>query len=60
MNIIIFGATGSIGKHVVNEALEKGHNVTAFARNIDKLTPHSNLIKKAGDEIGRASCRERV
>ena len=33
MNIIIFGATGNAGKHLVKQALEKGHEVTAFSRN---------------------------
>jgi uncharacterized protein YbjT (DUF2867 family) len=37
MQIIIFGATGSLGSHVAKQALEKGYLVTAFTRNPEKL-----------------------
>lgn len=30
MNITIFGATGTIGRLVVEQALADGHDVTAF------------------------------
>ncbi|MDJ0825061.1 MAG: SDR family oxidoreductase [Rhodobacter sp.] len=33
MNLIIFGATGTIGRHLTAQAAAKGHTVTAFARN---------------------------
>ena len=33
MKVIIFGATGPTGREIVSRALEKGHDVTAFARN---------------------------
>jgi putative NADH-flavin reductase len=32
VNIVVFGATGQTGRHVVDQALEHGHTVTAFAR----------------------------
>ncbi len=34
MNIIIFGATGMVGKQLVQQALFKGHHVKAFGRNV--------------------------
>ena len=34
MKILIIGATGRVGKLLVEYSLEKGHEVTAFARNI--------------------------
>ena len=37
MNIAVFGATGRTGKQVVEQALERGYEVTAFARNPEKL-----------------------
>ena len=40
MKLVIFGATGSIGSQVVEQALEQGHTVTAFTRNPDKLNIH--------------------
>lgn len=32
MNVVIFGATGSVGRHVTAQAVEDGHSVTAFTR----------------------------
>ncbi|WP_434400816.1 SDR family oxidoreductase [Planococcus sp. 11815] len=37
MKIIVFGATGSVGRSVVKQALEQGFEVTAFVRTPDKL-----------------------
>jgi uncharacterized protein len=34
MNIIIFGATGMVGKQLVKQALFNGHHVKAFGRNV--------------------------
>ena len=38
MNVIVFGSTGGIGKHVVEQALEAGHRVTAVARRPEAIT----------------------
>lgn len=38
MKIVIFGATGIVGNAVVNEALNKGHEVTVLTRNAKKVT----------------------
>lgn len=37
MNVIVFGATGSVGRLAVEELLKAGHDVTAFARAPEKL-----------------------
>lgn len=37
MNLTIFGATGATGKIAVKKALEKGYQVTAFARDRSKI-----------------------
>ncbi len=34
MNLIVFGATGLVGKQLVQQALFKGHHVKAFGRNV--------------------------
>lgn len=52
MKIIVFGSTGTIGRHLVNQALEHGHAVTAFARKPDKLeTDDAKLTLAAGDVL---------
>lgn len=56
MKVIIFGATGSVGRHLVDQALAAGHNVTAFGRNPSVLTAdHANLARRAGDVLDPAS-----
>jgi len=37
MNIIIFGATGKIGKELVKQALENNFKVTAITRSASKV-----------------------
>ncbi len=52
MKVLIIGATGRLGSYLVQYALEKGHEVTAFARNIEDL-PHSHpaLTRVKGDVL---------
>jgi putative NADH-flavin reductase len=40
MRLLLFGATGRVGRHVLDRALGDGHEVTAFVRNPEKLTIH--------------------
>lgn len=49
--IIVFGATGTIGQHLVDQALESGYIVSAFCRNPQKLSnpDHPNLNTISGD-----------
>jgi putative NADH-flavin reductase len=50
MKIIIFGASGRLGKYVVQQALEAGHLVTAFVRTPSKLgIEHDALTVLQGD-----------
>jgi putative NADH-flavin reductase len=50
MKIAIIGATGFVGSAVLNEALQRGHQVTAIARNTDKIaTGNKNLTAIAAD-----------
>ncbi len=61
MKLVIFGSTGSIGSHVVEQALEQGHTVTAFVRNPDKLNvQHPNLNIFTGDVMNLALVEEAV
>lgn len=50
MKIAIIGATGFVGPKVVAEALNRGHEVTAFARNPEKLEiENDKLVKQSAD-----------
>lgn len=51
MKIIVFGATGSVGREIVKQALEKDFQVTAFIRSPEKMTnlTHANLTVCEGD-----------
>jgi putative NADH-flavin reductase len=52
MKLIIFGSTGSTGRQVVTQALEQGHDVTAFARSPEKLDQkHEKLQVIKGDVL---------
>ncbi|UKJ07572.1 NAD(P)-dependent oxidoreductase [Solitalea lacus] len=43
MKIVLIGATGFVGSHILTELLSRGHNVTAVARNASVLTAQPNL-----------------
>jgi len=50
MRIIVFGASGGTGREIVTQALERGHDVTAFVRNPEKLkVTHERLSVARGD-----------
>jgi len=50
MKIILFGATGQIGGQILVQALERGHQVTAFVRDAAKLNlTHPKLTVTVGD-----------
>ena len=55
MKVIVFGSTGSIGKHLVAQSLEQGHTVTAFSRNAAKLADleHPNLTVAEGNVLDK-------
>ncbi|MGF1461341.1 MAG: NAD(P)-dependent oxidoreductase [Leptolyngbyaceae cyanobacterium] len=61
MKLVIFGATGTVGRQVVQQALEQGHTVTAFARNLTKLDiqhPHLSFIP--GDVMDASAVEQAV
>lgn len=37
MRVVVFGATGKTGQHVLRAALDAGHHVTAFGRSVERL-----------------------
>lgn len=60
MKIIVFGATGGVGRHVVNQALQAGYEVTAFVRDLTKLqieNEHLHVVRgdaTNADEVSAA------
>ena len=49
MKIAIIGATGNVGRRIVHEALQRGHEVTAIARDPSKLSARASLKPVKGD-----------
>jgi len=49
MKVAIIGASGFIGSAILNEALSRGHEVTAIVRNPEKITitnPHLTVKRE--------------
>ena len=60
MQLTVFGATGQTGRCLVSQALELGHDVTAFVRSKDAFpTRHPHLDVVVGD-VANAADVERV
>jgi putative NADH-flavin reductase len=49
MKIAIVGATGRIGSRLTDEALRRGHTVTAIARNASALAPRAGVTTRDAD-----------
>ena len=49
MKIALIGATGFVGSAILREALDRGHEVTAIARDPEKLQPHAKLRPQKAD-----------
>lgn len=61
MKIALIGASGFVGTAVLSEALNRGHQVTAIARNLEKITNTSDdLILKMGDVMDSAEVQQLV
>ncbi|MDT0122985.1 SDR family oxidoreductase [Paenibacillus sp. RRE4] len=52
MHILVLGATGRVGSHIVKYALQDGHQVTALVRTPDKIdTKHDRLTIVQGNVL---------
>jgi putative NADH-flavin reductase len=61
LDIVVYGASGEVGSHVVREALDRGHWVTAVSRNPAGVEMrHANLAVVKGDLLDKASIFEIV
>lgn len=56
LNIVVYGATGEVGSHIVREALQRGHRVRAVSRNPEQVQlQHENLAVVKGDLLDPTS-----
>lgn len=46
MNIAIIGATGKAGSLITEEAIQRGHDVTAIVRSASKVNANVNIVEK--------------
>ncbi len=61
MKVAIIGATGTLGRHLVDKALAEGHDVTAFARKALELgRTHRCLTPLAGDALDPKAVEQAV
>lgn len=61
MKLLIIGSTGGTGRELVKQAIEQGHQVTAFARTPSKLgISHHNLRIAQGDVTSYGSIETAV
>jgi putative NADH-flavin reductase len=61
MKIALIGATGFVGSAILNEALNRGHQVTAILRHPEKLTVKNNHLSVVqGDVMDTNSLAEIV
>jgi putative NADH-flavin reductase len=55
MKLVIFGATGGTGRHLVEQALAEGHQVTAFARRPAALQVRHDRLRIAAGDVSDAA-----
>jgi putative NADH-flavin reductase len=49
MKIALIGATGFVGSRILNEALDRGHEVTAIVRRTERLPARAGLTAQKAD-----------
>lgn len=61
MNILILGATGRVGSHILELALNENHHVTVLVRDKDKLQTESrNLTIIEGNVLNESDIRNAI
>ena len=58
--IAIIGATGRAGSQLLEEALRRGHSVTAIARDTSKIDPREGVAGKAVDALDAAALQAAI
>jgi len=55
MNVVLLAATGQAGRTILNELINRGHQVTAVARNLEKLPEQlPQSVKRVHDDLSSA------
>ena len=49
MKIAVIGASGNAGSRITAELARRGHQVTAIARNLERIAGHANVTPAKGD-----------
>jgi putative NADH-flavin reductase len=61
MKLLVIGSTGRTGKHVLEQGLSRGHEITAFTRRPQELTDFKGLKAVVhGDALNLADLRKAV
>ena len=59
MKLVVLGATGGTGLEIVQQAIERGHSVTALVRSPERLKPfRDRIIVKQGDLLNPAELEQ--
>ncbi|WP_174020513.1 NAD(P)-dependent oxidoreductase [Agrobacterium fabrum] len=56
--IALIGASGNAGSRILKELSDRGHQVTAIARNPEKIASLPNVVAKKGDVFDQAALSE--
>ncbi|KAA3528886.1 NAD(P)-dependent oxidoreductase [Agrobacterium tumefaciens] len=56
--IALIGASGNAGSRILKELSDRGHQVTAIARNPEKIASLPNVVAKKGDVFDQAELSE--
>ena len=54
MKVALIGASGNAGSEILGELSRRGHQVTAIARNVEKIAALPGVVAKAGDANDKA------
>lgn len=60
MKIVVFGSTGKAGQEVVKQALERGYEVVAYARNPDKIGIQHDMLTVTKGELNDIAAIEQA
>jgi putative NADH-flavin reductase len=60
MKVALIGATGFVGTAVLKELLQRGHHVTAIARDITKIENNDNVTAVKADIYNEAEVTEAI